>query len=70
LAAWHWRHSCWPNTQGKSIQIARTLKAMIVTGYHRVLFAKAATEQALLWSQENKTGANVLALVNIDNGAS
>jgi hypothetical protein len=43
---------------------------MIVTGYHRVLSAEAATEQALLWSQENKTGANVLALVDIDNGAS
>ncbi len=34
-----------------------------------VLSAKAATEQALLWSQENKNGANVLAVINIGHGA-
>jgi hypothetical protein len=39
-----------------------------VTGYHRVLSAKTATEQALLWWQDNKNGANVLA-IDIVNGA-
>jgi hypothetical protein len=41
---------------------------MIVTGYHRVLFAKAATEQAFLLSQANKSGANVLEVIDISNG--